>query len=468
MGTTGSQLQQRKRIAILPFKPLLPEVKDQALELGMADALITKLSNSGEIIISSINSVRKYGGLEQDPVAAGRALRVNSILEGNVQRSGDRIRVTARLINVADGSSLWAGTFDEKFTDVFGVQEVISQKVADALALQLKGEEQQRLTKRYTENIKAYEFYLRGRYHYTRLTPPDILASIGFYQQSIDSDPNYALAYFGLADANLSLAFTADVPSKDCLPQAKAAAMKALEIDESLPEAHASLAFSIASFDWDWAVAEKEARRALELNANSAMAHFACAHVLSDLARHNEAASKAAQAIALEPIFPLFRSLGAMFLHHAGHNDQAYAKLQEALDVEPNFWITHLTLGKVLIQQRKYAEAIAELEKAKELSHGNSEAIASIGYAAALAGDSSKARAVLDELKTLASQRYVPPFNLALAYHALAGENQAVSELNRACEERDVRLRLLKVDPRWNSLRSNLRFLAILKRIGLQ
>lgn len=468
VGSTGSRLQQSKRIAILPFKPLFPEVKDQALELGMADALITKLSNSRQIIISSVNSVRKYGGLEQDPVAAGRELQVNSILEGNVQRSGDRIRVTARLVNVADGSSLWAGTFDEKFTDVFGVQDVISQKVADALALQLKGEEQQRLTKRYTENIKAYEFYLRGRYHYTRLTPPDILASIGFYQQSIDSDPNYALAYFGLADANLSLAFTADVPSKDCLPEAKAAAMKALEIDESLPEAHASLAFSIASFDWDWAVAEKEARRALGLNGNSAIAHFACAHVLSDLARHNEAASEAAQAIALEPIFPLFRALGAMFLHHAGHNDEAYATLQEALDIEPNFWISHLTLGKVLIQQRKYAAAIAELEKAKELSHGNSEAIASIGYAAALAGDSSKARAVLEELKGLANQRYVPPFNLALAYHALASENQAVSELNRACEERDVRLRLLKVDPRWNSLRSNLRFLGILKRIGLQ
>jgi Flp pilus assembly protein TadD len=190
--------------------------------------------------------------------------------------------------------------------------------------------------------------------------------------------------------------------------------------------------------------------------------------VLSDLARHNEAASEAAQAIALEPIFPLFRALGAMFLHHAGHNDEAYATLQEALDIEPNFWISHLTLGKVLIQQRKYAAAIAELEKAKELSHGNSEAIASIGYAAARAGDSSKARAVLEELKGLANQRYVPPFNLALAYHALASENQAVSELNRACEERDVRLRLLKVDPRWNSLRSNLRFLGILKRIGLQ
>jgi serine/threonine-protein kinase len=433
----------------------------------MADALITKLSNSRQIIISSLNSVRKYGGLEQDPMSAGRELQVNSILEGNVQKSGDRIRVTARLINVADGSSLWAGTFDEKFTDVFGVQDAISQKVADALALRLSGKEQQRLTKRYTENIKAYQFYLTGRYHYAKLTPPEIVASIGFYQQAIDSDPNYALAYFGLADANLALAFGADVPSKDCLPQAKAAAMKALEIDESLAEGHALLAWT-ASFDWDWSGAEKEAQRAVALNPNSAVAHFAFAHVLSDLARHDEAASEAAQAIALDPTVPAFRGLGAMFLHHAGHNDEAYAILQKALELEPNFWITHHILGKVLIHQRKFAEATAEFEKAKELSHGNSESIACIGYAAALAGDSSKARAVLEELKSPANQRYVPPYNLGLAYHALADENQALSALDRACTERDVRLRMLKVDSSWDTLRSNPRFVAILKRIGLE
>ena len=466
--TIKSSLQRRKRIAILPFKPLFPEIKDQALELGMADALITKLSNSRQIIISSLNSVRKYAGLEQDPVAAGRELQVHSILEGNVQRSGDQIRVTARLINVGNGSSLWAGTFDEKFTDVFGVQDAISQKVADALALQLSGKEKRRLTKRYTENIKAYQLYLTGRYHWNKITPPDILASIRFYQQAINSDPSYALAYFGLAESNVALAFTADVPSKDCLPQAKAAVMKALEIDESLAEAHASLAFSLVSYDWDWSGAEKEAQRALALNRNSAVAHFAYAHVLSDLARHDEATSEAAQAIALEPIFPVFRALGAMFLNHAGRNDEAYAMLQKALELEPNFWITHNTLGKVLIEQRKFAGAVAEFEKAKELSHGNSESTASIGYAAALAGDSSKARAVLEELRSRANEHYVPPYNLGLAYHALADENQALSALNRACEERDVRLRLLKVDPRWNTLRSNPRFVAVLKRIGLE
>jgi len=466
--TIGSKPQRKKRIAVLPFKPLSSENRDQALELGMADALITKLSNSRQIIVSSLNSVRKYGDLEQDPVAAGRELWVNSILEGNVQKSGDRVRVTARLINVANGSSLWAGTFDEKFTDVFGVQDAISQKVADALALRLSGEEKKRLTKRYTENVDAYQLYLIGRYHWDKFTPPDIRKAIGFFQQAIDLDPNYALAYFGLAQANLSLAFSADVPSKDCLPQAKAAAMKALEIDDSLAEAHASLAFSIAFFDWDWTGAEREAKRAVALNPDSGMAHFAYAHVLSNLGRHDEAASEGGQAIALEPVFPLFRAIVAMFLHHAGHNDEAYAGLQKALELEPNFWIAHVTLGKVLIQQGKYAEAIAELEQAKELSHGNSEAIASIGYVAALAGDASKARAVLGELKTLSRQHYIPLHNIALVYNGLGEQSEALFWLEKACDERDVLVALLQVDPKWDSLRSNPRFVAILKRIGLQ
>jgi len=463
-----SKPQRKKRIAILPFKPLSPESRDHALELGMADALITKLSNSRQIIVSSLNSVRRYGDLEQDPVVAGRELQVKSILEGNVQKSGDRIRVTARLINVADGSSLWAGTFDEKFTDVFAVQDAISQKVANALALRLSGKEHQRLRKRYTESVEAYQLYLMGRYYYARLTPPDVRASIDFYQQAINLDPNYALAYFGLADANLSLAFCADVASKDCIPQAKVAARKALEIDESLAEAHASLAFSVYCFNWDWSSAQTEAKRAIALSPNSGVAHFAYAHVLSNLGCQNEAALESEQAIALEPVFPLFRAIGAMLLHHAGRNDEAWGILQQALKLEPNFWITHITLAKVLIQQRKYAEAIAELEKAKELSYGNSEAIGSIGYVLALAGDKAKARSVLEELKNLSRERYIPPSNVALVYAGLDDQNEALGWLERACDERDVRLTILKVDPRWDSLRDNPRFVAILKRIGLQ
>ncbi len=456
-----------KKIAVLPFKPLTPDNRDQVLEMGMADTLITKLSNSRKIIVRSLTSVRKYGGLDQDPIAAGRELQADSVLEGNVQKVGDRIRVTARLINVDDGSSLWAGTFDEKFTDVFAVQDAISQRVADALALRLSSDEKNRLTKRYTDNVEAYQLYITGRYYWSKLIPTDIRKAIGSFQQAIDLDSNYALAYFGLAEANRALAITADVPSKDCLPQAKAAAKRALEIDDSLAEAHASLSFSLIWFDWNWAGAEKEAKRAIALNPNSAHAHFAYANALSDLGRHDEAIAEIARARELDPVFLLYRALEGLDLHHAGRNDEALAKLQQVLELDPNFWVTHLILGRVYTQQRKYPEAIVEFTKAKELSHGNSEAIASIGYVEAARGNPAKARVVLDELKSLSSQHYIPPVNIALVYTGLGDQNEALSWLDKACEERDVRLPLLKVDPRWDALRSNPRFVAILKRIGL-
>jgi TolB-like protein/Flp pilus assembly protein TadD/class 3 adenylate cyclase len=467
-GNTARATSNEKRIAVLPFKPLTTENRDQVLELGMADSLITKLSNSRQVIVRSLASVRKYGGLDQDSLAAGRELQTDSVLEGNLQKSGDHLRVTARLINVSDGASLWAGTFDEKMTDVFAVQDAISQKVADALALRLSGEEKERLTRRYTDNVEAYQLYLTGRYHWTKFTPPDIRKGIGFFQQAIELDPKYALAYFGFAEANRSLAINADVPSKDCLPQAKAAAIKALEIDDSLAEAHASLSFSLIWYDWDWDGGAREAQRAIALNPNSAHSHFALAHVLSDQGRHDQALAEVARARELDPVFLLYRALEGMFFHHAGRDAEALERLQKTADLDSNFWVTHLMLGKVYTQQRKYSEAIEEFGKARELSHGNSEAIASIGYTAALAGDELKAQAVLEELKALSNEHYVPPVNVALVLNALGKKDEALASLEKGCEDRDVRLTLLKVDPRWDSLRSDPRFIAILKRIGLE
>src|SRR5438876_8019917 len=464
---TNAVTSPEKRIAVLPFKPLVPENRDQVLELGMADSLIAKLSNVREIVVRSLNSVRKYSGLDQDPLAAGRELEVNSVLEGNVQKSSDRIRVTARLIKVADGSSLWSNTFEEKFTDVFAVQDAISQKVADALALRLSGQEKSRVTKRYTENSEAYQLYLTGRYHWSKATPPDIRKGIGFFHQAIELDPEYAMAYAGLAAANRALAMNADVPAKDCLPQAKAAALKAIELDDSLAEAHSALSFGLIWYDWDWTTAEKEAKRAVALDPNSGMAHFAYAHILSDQGHHSEAIAEIARARELDPLFFLFRALEGMMLHHAGRNDEALTQLRKTVELDSNFWATHLMLGKVYTAQRKYPEAIAEFTKARQLSGGNSESIGSIGYVDALAGDKEKARAVLEELKALSTQRYIPSSNVGLVYNGLGNQNEALSSLERACEERDPRVTLLKVDPRWDSLRDNPRFVAILKRIGL-
>src|SRR4029077_9906162 len=257
--------------------------------------------------VSSLTSVRALA--ESDPLTAGRKLRANSVLEGSLEKVADRLRVMVRLIKVADGASLWSETYNEKLTDVFSVQDTISQKVVEALSLRLNPEEQKRLTKRYTDNLQAYQLYLTGRYHWSKLTPPDIRKGIDFFQQAIELDPEYALAYAGLAAANRALAMNADVPAKDCLPQAKAAAMKAIELDDSLAEAHSALSFGLIWYDWDWATAEKEAKRAVALDPNSGMAHFAYAHILSDQGHHQEAIVEIARARELDPVFFLFRAL---------------------------------------------------------------------------------------------------------------------------------------------------------------
>jgi TolB-like protein/Flp pilus assembly protein TadD len=464
---TVPAIAAEKRIAILPFKPLLPENRDQVLELGMADTLIAKLSNSRELVVSSLNSVRKFDGLEQDSVAAGRELQVSSVLEGNVQRAGDRIRVTARLIKIADGTSLWSGTYEDKFTDVFAVQDTIAQKVADALALRLNADENKRLTRRYTDNVEAYQLYLTGRYHWAKLTPPEVRKSIEFFNRAIDLDPTYALAYFGLADAYRALAPSSDVPPKDTLPKAKAAATKAIELDESLAEPHVSLSFIHSWLDWDWAGAEREARRAIELNPNLGFAHLAYAQVLSHVGRHQEAIAEAARARELDPLSLYINALNGQYLISAGRYDEAIAKLKQTLELDPNFWIAHFMLGTAYVEKRLYPEALAEFNEATELSKGNAEAIMMTGYTWAMAGEPAKARAVLAQLKALTDQ-HVPAEHIAMLCSVLGEKDEAFTWLEKACENREVRLCRLKVDPRWNSLRSDPRFVAILKRIGLQ
>lgn len=455
-----------KTLAVLPFKPLLIEDRDAALEMGIADTLITRLGNIKEVTVRPLSSVRRFGGLEQDPVAAGRALEVQSVLDGIIRRSTDRIRVTARLINVADGASLWTGSFDEKFTDVFGVEDAISGRVAHALALHLSPEEEQRVRKRYTANSAAYQLYLAGRYHWSRITLPDIRKSIEFFRAAIDLDPGYALAYAGLAEAYRALPITSDIPPNEAMPQAKEAAAKAIEIDESLAEPHASLTFVRFWYDWDWTGAEREGRRAIELNDNSAFAHLAYSHLLSILGRHEEAIAEGERARELEPVSLIINALNGALRYYAGRFEEAAACLRVALDLEPEFWVARLFLGKIQSEQKHYREALAEFERARKSSRENSETIAMIGYVQALAGETAKARATLAELKALARQRYIPPVNMAVIHLGLGERDKAFAWLEKAFQDRDVRLSFMKIDPKWDPWRTDRRFNAVLQRLG--
>ncbi|HEY6803494.1 MAG TPA: protein kinase [Pyrinomonadaceae bacterium] len=455
-----------RTMAVLPFKPLIVQDRDASLEVGMADTLIAKLSNSRGIIVRPLGSVRKYSELDQDPVAAGCELGVDTLLEGNIQRAGELLRVTVRLIRIPSGESLWAGTFDEKFTSIFTVQDAISQRVAEALAVQLTTGEHKRLTRRDTESPAAYELYLKGRYHWNKITFPQVKKGIEYFQQAIDIDPLYAMAYAGLAEAYRSLPINSDIPPRDAFPKAKAAAAMALEIDPHLAEVHASLVFIKSWFDWDWAGAEVEAKLALDIDPNSASANRAYAHLLSATGRHQEAIIKGARARELDPLALITRALEGQYLYYAGKDDAATARLTEALELDPRFWVAHLTLAKVYIRQKMYAEAIQSLTKAKENSGGNSETTSLLGYTWALAGDRSQARGCLDELRSLSNERYVPPYNLAMIYNGLDETDEAFVWLQKAYDERDVRLTFINVDPKWDHLRSDSRFVSLIRLIG--
>jgi serine/threonine-protein kinase len=480
-----------RNLAVLPFTPLVAEHRDAALELGMADALIARLGGGG-IVVRPVNSVRKYVELDQDPLAAGRELGVESVLEGSIQRWGDLLRVTVRLVNVADGASLWAGTFDEKFTNIFAVQDAIAEKVAGALAPRLGYEEKKRLTKSYTRNAEAYELYARGRYHALKATPPEIQTATSYFQQAIALDPNYALAYVGLADAYRSLPLNSDMPPNEFFPRAKAALQKAVEIDDTLAEAHAVLGFTIFWYDWDWGAAEDQFRRALELNPNSADAHLAYAHLLSNTGRHAESLAEAKRARELDPLNLRTNALEGQFLNHAGRTDEALARLQKTFELDPNYLLAHLFAWSVYIEKGLYKKAVAEARRARELNDLSSQPSAYIGYALAKSGrrlppalpgpayqhdlgyalaKSGKRREALAELEgllKLSTERFVPPYLIALVYHGLGERDEALAWLGRGYEQRDPKMVFLMVEPKWNNLRPEPRFQDLLRRLGLR
>lgn len=456
-----------RNLAVLPFTPLVAEHRDAALELGMADALIARLGG-GEIIVRPINSVRKYVELDQDPLVAGHELGVESVLEGSIQRWGDLLRVRVRLVNVPGGATLWSGTFDEKFTNIFAVQDAIAEKVAGALAPRLGREEQKRLTKRYTLSAEAYELYARGRYHALKATLPEIQAAISYFQQAIALDPSYALAYVGLADAYRSFPLNSDMPPDEFFPRAKAALQKAIEIDDTLAEAHAVLGFTIFWYDWDWSAAEDQFRRALELNPNDADAHLFYAHLLSNTGRHPEALAEAKRARELDLLNLRTNALEGHFLNHAGRVDEALVRLQKTLELDSNYFLAHLFAWSAYVEKGMYGEAAAEARRARELNNVSTQPVAHLAYTLAKSGQRREAQVELDRLLELSTERFVPPYLIALVYNGLGEREQALDWLERGFQQRDPKTVFLMVEPKWANLRSEPRFQDLLQRVGLK
>jgi DNA-binding winged helix-turn-helix (wHTH) protein/tetratricopeptide (TPR) repeat protein len=440
-----------RTMAVLPFQPLVAEYRDAALELGMADTLIARLSGR-EISVRPVSSVRKYMESDQDPLVAGHELGVELVLEGSIQRRGDSIRVTVRLVKTVDGTSLWAGTFDEKFTDIFVVQDAIANKVAAALALQLGGEEQKHLTKRYTESVEAYQFYLKGRFHWNKRAPQDLRKAIEHFKQAIALDPSYALAYAGLADAYTLLA-NAGSPAHEIMPKALEAAQKAVSLDDNLAEAHAALGNIIIYYDYDFAGAEREHKRAIELNPNCATAHHWYSELLMGLGRHEEALAEIWRALEIDPLSLLLnRQYGASLLF-ARQYDAAIEQMKKTVDLDANFAVGHSTLSVALRMKGNYAESVEELARFQELI-GSEQTAALMRESFAKGGWQEFLRAMTDERRPT----NLTPYNVATFHAALGEKDKAFVELNKAYQNREAILGLLKVDPRFDSLHDDLRF----------
>lgn len=458
-----------RSIAVLPFHSLSATPDQEYLDLGLPDELITRLGGVREIAVRPTSTVARYLQGEDDPVAAGRQLRVDDVLDGTIQRSGDAVRVTVRLLRVEDGAQLWSEAFDERFTNMFAVEDSISQEVAKALELRLTGREQEQLTKRYTENSQAYQAYMRGRYLWGRRTPASVNESINYFRTAIGSDPRYALAYAGLAESYILLGSSgySQLPPREAMPKARAAAEHALAIDSTLAEAHTSLAYVRLIFDWDWHDSKREFDRALQLNPGDTTALHWYSHYLSAMALHDQSIATAKRALAINPVdLSLNEHLAWTYLM-ARQYEAAVEQCRKTLELEPNFALAHRRLGEAYLYQQQYPEAVAEFQKGLQLSAGAIVYKALLGEAEALAGQTDEAREIVGDLEKSARRMYVAPSTIAIVCVGLGDKDQAFQWLDKALGDRDDTLAYLKVDPTYDSLRSDPRWAALLRKLKL-
>jgi DNA-binding winged helix-turn-helix (wHTH) protein/TolB-like protein/Flp pilus assembly protein TadD len=465
----ASPVTQVRSIAVLPFKSLSADGSDEYLGLGMADILITRLSSLRQVIVRPTSSVRKYMASDQDPIAAGREQRVDAVLEGSIQRLGDKMRLTVRLLNVEDGSTLWAYKCDEYCTDIFALQDRVSEQVVGVLALELTGDDRKLLAKHYTDNTEAYRLYLKGRYYLGKYDEEGFKKGLESFKQAIDLDPNYALAYAGVADAYYALS-NLYLPPAEAMPKARAVAMKALELDETLAEAHASLALVKSQYEWEWAAAEREYKRALELNPGFASVHFGYSTYLIARGRPEEALAELKQAHELDPLSHAIDLFAVFPFYYAPRPlrqyDRAIEELRKLIAMDPNFSSAHSLLGGVYLEKGMHDEAVEAHQKAWQLGN-NLWDLAYLVRSYAMAGRRDEAQKALGDLRERARREHVAPNWMAVACLGLGEKDQALTWLEKAYEDRDENMTLLNVDPAFDSLHADPRFIVLLRRIGL-
>jgi serine/threonine-protein kinase len=460
-GATGASL------AILPFVNAGADPDMEYLSDGITESLINSLSQLPQLRVMARTTVFRYKGQDPDPQEIGRNLKVSSVLTGKVIQRGDSLVIQADLINTEDGSQLWGEQYNPKQSDIFTVQKDISRQISEKLRLRLSGDDERQVVKSYTQDADAYHLYLKGRYFWNQRTETGLKKGIEYFQQAIERDPNYALAYSGLADSYTALGYFSFLAPHDCFPKAKAAATRALELDKMLAEPHTSLAYAKLYYDWDWDGAEREFEQAIELDPNYATAHHWYSVFLTAMERHAKALAEIEHAQELDPLSLVIATDMGFESYYSGRYDQAIKQLQSVLELNQDFPLAHLWLGRAYQQKARYEEAVAEYQKAEAVLPNWVPVKAGIGNAYGRWGKKAEALRVLDELKGSAIERYVTPYGTALVYAGLGEKDKAFAALNDAYDERSHWLVWLKLDPRWGELSSDPRFAELVRRIGL-
>jgi TolB-like protein/DNA-binding winged helix-turn-helix (wHTH) protein/Flp pilus assembly protein TadD len=459
-----------RSLAVLPLENLSGDPSQEYFADGMTDALITDLAQISSLRVISRTSSMRYKGARKSLPDIARELDVDAIVEGTVVRSGNHVRVSSQLVYAPLDQHLWAQSYERDLNDVVGLQGDVAREISQAIRVQLTPQERSRFGA-HPSNQEAYEAFLKGRYFWSKRTEETTRKAIGYFEQAIEKDPSYGLAFTGLADSYKSLALPDSMqevlPPNEAFPKARAAAMRALEIDDTLAEAHASLGHIKFLYDRDWAGAEKEFQRAIELNANYAYTRQWYAFELVWMGRLDEARNQLKRAQQLDPLSLTIDGIMGILLSSDHQYDEAIEHCRKPLEMDPDYAFARYRLGQIYVFKGAYAEAIPELEKAVALSGGSPRATAELGLAYSLRGRRDQARKLLTTLTAQSKNRYVAPFDLAMIYGGLGEKSRTLDLLERAAEDRDPSLNFLKLSPAFAGLHSEPRYIALVRRIGL-
>jgi serine/threonine protein kinase/Tfp pilus assembly protein PilF len=464
--TRVQQVKTKPSIAVLPFVDMSPQRDQEYFCEGMAEELINGFSKIANLQVASRTSSFQFMGKGYDIFEVGKKLKVQTVLEGSIRKAGDRLRITAQLINVADGFHVWSEKYDRDMDDIFAIQDEISLAIVDKLKVKLLGEEKAALVKHHTENKEAYNAYLRGLYFWNRRNEVGFDKALASFRQAIEIDPLYALPYVGIADTFNIAGHFCFLPPKDAFSKARAAASKALEIDETIGEAHTSMAWVHTYFDWDWDLAEEEYRRALELNPNYATGHEWYAIFLMGLGRLDEAIAEAQKALELDPISSMINAIVGVVFHFSRQYDKAFEQYQKTIEIDPNFPWAYIWKGIAYMENQMYDQALEYLQKAESISKDLTYGLGFLGMCYGLLGQKEEAKKVLERLDAISKKKYVAWSFKAFVYVGLGEVEKAFDCWDKACEKREPELFYAKTTPWYNDWFSGPRYDALLKKIG--